>query len=295
MLSNNKASAADEFKRILNVIAESGLESKPRGQKVRETFMEMLTIDPLRPMPDFKERQFNFKYFAGEICWYLSRERSIDKIQDFSSFWKNITNQDGIVNSNYGSILFGKQLRWVYDSLCKDKNTRQAIAFLNEPKYQYEGNKDFVCTLNLLFFIRDNKLNMRVNIRSNDLIFGYSYDAPFFAFVLQDMYLWLKSTVYPELKLGTYFHFADNIHYYERHFDLVNRIRTTLDEKEKIQPYFELKKRMFDIEEDGTFNLRPDTIEFCKNVQKLAKEKVTYEPYINELRKFFEIETTSLL
>jgi thymidylate synthase len=110
-------------------------------------------------------------------------------------------------------------LKWCLDSLKADANTRQAIAFLNQPKYQFEGNKDFVCTMYLNFFIRDNKLNMKVQMRSNDIFYGLSFDAPFFALVHQHMVLWLKET-YPTLEIGEYMHFADNIHYYERHFEL---------------------------------------------------------------------------
>ena len=57
---------------------------------------------------------------------------------------------------------------------------------------------------------------MEVQMRSNDIFYGLTFDAPFFAFVHQHMYLWLKDT-YPTLSLGTYTHFADNIHFYEQH------------------------------------------------------------------------------
>ena len=94
---------------------------------------------------------------------------------------------------------------------------------INQPKYQFEGNKDFVCTMYLNFFIRDNKLNMKVQMRSNDIFYGLTFDAPFFSFVYQHVLIELKNT-YPELETGTYYHCADNIHYYERHFDLADDI-----------------------------------------------------------------------
>jgi thymidylate synthase len=60
---------------------------------------------------------------------------------------------------------------------------------------------------------------MKVQMRSNDIFYGLTFDAPFFALVHQHMLLWLKET-YPTLEIGEYMHFADNIHYYERHFEL---------------------------------------------------------------------------
>jgi thymidylate synthase len=153
----------------------------------------------------------------GELAWYLKKDRKIEYINNFSSFWLNIVDEQGNINSNYGNLLFGKQLQWSFDSLVKDKNTRQAISFVSRPSVQYPGNKDFVCTIYLNFWIRDNKLHMKVQMRSNDIFYGLSYDAPFFAFVQQTMYLWLRDK-YKELQLGNYYHCADNIHYYESIF-----------------------------------------------------------------------------
>jgi thymidylate synthase len=251
----------------------------------------MLQIDPIKAVPDFKERPFNFKYLAGEMMWYMSKEKTLDKIQMFSKFWNNITNPDGTINSNYGNLLFGEQLRWVYESLVNDKDTRQAIAFLNQPKFQYQGNKDFVCTMYLNFFIRHNKLNMKMTIRSNDIVFGFSYDAPFFSFIMQYIYLWLKQTAYPELELGTYYHYADNIHYYERHFDVMEKIKNTPEYEEKPQPKFELKKLPFIIGRRGECHLTNEGEEFCNIIEEMGKNDIKfYMPYIDALRKFIRID-----
>lgn len=214
-----------EFKEIIYDIEEYGDVSQPRDMKVKELTITTRNFDPKETFADFKDRKFNFKYFAGELAWYLKKDRDVDYIGNFSNFWSYITNPGtNEINSNYGSLLFGEQLQWALDSLKADKNTRQAIAFLNQPKYQFEGNKDFVCTMYLNFFIRNNKLNMKVQMRSNDIFYGLTFDAPFFSFVMQHMRLWLLDT-YPDLELGTYFHSADNIHFYERHFDLVEKIK----------------------------------------------------------------------
>lgn len=288
--------ASSEFKRILNKIKNRGKQTNPRDLKVKEILLQTLEIHPHYPIIDYPSREFNWRYLAGEIGWYLRKDTKLTYIQPFSNFWNKITNTDNTVNSNYGQLLFGEQLRWVYDSLVKDKDSRQAIAFLNQPKFQYPGNKDFVCTMYLNFFIRDNKLNMKMTIRSNDMVYGFSYDAPFFSFVMQHMYLWLKETKYPELELGTYYHYADNIHYYEQHFSLMNKI---LKEDMKTPPLFVLKKRMFHIEEDGTYVLCDDAKDFCDKVYNKALDKnsdQSHESYYDFMNKsgFFHIEATFL-
>jgi thymidylate synthase len=213
-----------EFKDLINNIETNGDVTQPRDMKVKELTVQTLEFNPTEPFANFNKRKFNWKYFAGELAWYMRKDRDVDYIGQFSGMWSTLTNPDSNeINSNYGYLLFNDQLQWVLDSLKADKNTRQAIAFLNQPKFQFKGNKDFVCTMYLNFFIRDNKLNMKVQMRSNDIFYGLTFDAPFFAFVQQHMRLWLLET-YPDLELGTYYHCADNIHFYERHFDLADNI-----------------------------------------------------------------------
>ena len=222
------------FSRVFkdNLQSISG-KTSPRGLKVKEKIFGQMTIDPLRPIADFESRPFNWKYFAGELAWYLKKDRDIDYINNFSSFWKGITNPGtNEINSNYGSLVFNEQLDWVVNSLVKDRESRQAIMFFNRPEFQFEGNKDFVCTMYANFFIRNNKLHMKVQMRSNDMFYGLTFDAPFFSFLHQIVYhlVWSKRMkngghVNDEvLALGDYHHFADNLHFYERHFGLADKI-----------------------------------------------------------------------
>lgn len=209
---------------LLNRIVNEGTEVEVRGLKVKELTNLILEVDPTLPFPNFSDRPFNDKYFDAELVWYKSKEKDINYIQEYSKFWKKLTNPGtNEVNSNYGNLLFGDQLKWVYDALKEDKFSRQAVAFLNNPNFQFPGNKDFVCTMYLNFWIRDNKLNMKVQMRSNDFFFGLTYDVPFFSYVMQNMMFLLRDT-YPELELGTYYHCADNVHIYERHYELADTI-----------------------------------------------------------------------
>lgn len=124
----------------------------------------------------------------------------------------------------------------------------------------------------------------------------FRYDAPFFSFVHQHMYLWLKETKYPELELGTYYHYADNIHYYERHFAVANKI---LKHNMKTPPLFKLKRRMFDIDESGNFRMGPDVFDFCESVydtaltEKDENLKSDYQQYVNLISPWVHIEGTN--
>jgi len=286
LTSSTELSISNVVKELICRINSFGTESAPRGQKVRELELEMLRLDPHFSLMDFEDRPFNYKYFMGELGWYLLKDRNIDFINNFSSFWKNIADEGGHINSNYGNLLFGDQLQWALDSLKKDKNTRQAVCFLNQPKFQYEGNKDFVCTMYLNFWIRDNKLNMKVQMRSNDIFFGLTYDAPFFSFVQQSMWYWLKDT-YKDLELGTYYHCADNIHYYERHFELADKI---VQEDEKSPLWFHLRSPLFFLK-NGNMLPTVEGIRFMESLTELTKqETITQEESRELLSQYFYIQ-----
>lgn len=275
------------FKNIISDIKFYGDVSKPRDLEVTELMYAGYKVNPKQAFANFNSREFNWKYFAGELAWYLNKDTNIDYINQFSGFWKNITNPGtNEINSNYGSLLFGEQLQWVVDSLKKDKNSRQAIAFLNQPKYQFEGNKDFVCTMYLNFSIRKNKLDMKVQMRSNDIFYGLTFDAPFFAFVQQHVYLWLKST-YQELELGTYHHYADNIHFYERHVELAE---TIVNEPLHTKQYtMEITKPVFNIE-NGSMLLTDHGINMIHNINEGINKNADKDYYSNILCDYLNIK-----
>lgn len=287
--ASKKNTLNHHFKKILSKIETNSLEVAPRGNKVKELYFEEMNIDPYYPIIDFPSRPFPFFYLLGEIGWYLSKDTSTEYINNFSSFWKNIEDPNGHVNSNYGNLLIGEQLFWVKTALIKDKNTRQAIAFLNKPDFQYPENKDFVCTMYLNFFIREDKLNMKMTIRSQDLFFGLSFDAPFFSFILQHMYLWLKKEAYPNLQLGDYYHFMDNSHYYERHYDVASKISNEFGTDYS----FILKEPMFYVNENDIYIdlITPKAKQFIQEVLNLRKSgEKRRQKYIEKLQEFFTIE-----
>jgi thymidylate synthase len=270
---------SETFKELITRIDQDGELSQPRDMKVKEVILADFPINPIEPIAEFTARPFNWKYFAGELAWYLHRDRSIDYINDYSKFWSKLTNPGtNEINSNYGSLVItDEQFGWVIESLKKDINSRQAIMFFNQPKFQFEGNKDFVCTMYANFFVRNNRLHMKVQMRSNDIFFGLTFDAPFFSFLMQSVYLILKDE-YPNLELGQYFHFADNLHFYERHFELADAIR-----KDELTSYAKLELKQKFIEyNDGVVSLSDAAFEFLKTMDAAkGREEINYKDVLS--------------
>jgi len=174
----------------------------------------------------------NKEYIEAEIEWYESESTNIYDIygdeREPPQAWQYSANDHGEINSNYGHLIwskkYGNQYNKVLKELLKNQDTRRASMIYQRPSIWYEykenGKNDFICTNTVTYYIRDNALHAVVQMRSNDVIFGYRND-----------YAWQKH-VFDLLRDDLYFqgyHIeagdivwqVQNLHVYERHFNLV--------------------------------------------------------------------------
>ena len=224
---------ADAYKKLLEILLDwPEYVTAPRNQKIHEFQNFSLEItNPVSCLFENERRSSQLKYISAELLWYLVGDNKAEFISHFSKFWKTIQNSDGTVNSAYGHLIFKErynptqmnQWQWCYESLAKDKETRQAIMHFNKPWHQFSENKDFVCTMYSNFLIRDNKLHMTVHMRSNDAILGLPTDIPFFVILQLNMWNLLRE-LYPDLEIGTYTHIVNSMHLYERNHELVKEM-----------------------------------------------------------------------
>lgn len=224
--------------------------SAPRGQKVREKFNYQFTVLYPQPDPivtlDEERNKVIADYSIKEFRLYDSCSNLANDFAEASKFWLKLANPDGTINSAYGYLIWkylshgnsfeleqtphpawpGKNVflltpkkytpwQWCLQSLKDDKDTRQAILRFSLPEHFWKGNKDFTCTLHGYFQIRDNKLSLTINMRSNDLTLGLVYDLPWFISLIYKMRDDLKD-VYPNLQIGNYTHYVHNLHIYDR-------------------------------------------------------------------------------
>lgn len=226
---------------LKDLLGSPDFETRPRDMNIRENMNVSLEItDPMYALYRNDRRSSQKKYLAAEFMWYFLGRNDVAWISEYAKFWESIQNPDGTANSAYGDLLFTQknevgmsQYEWALNSLIKDKDSRQATMNFNQPKHQYLSNKDFVCTMYANFHIRDNKLYLKVNMRSNDVILGTPTDIAFFCMLQQQMLHHLKA-LYQDLELGSYTHQADSYHLYERHFDLVRDMISTEWSEERL-------------------------------------------------------------
>lgn len=214
------------FVSIAQYMLDNGVYSSPRGKKTLELQNVWLTLhNPLDPIVSLPARNINMEYLHGEFQWYVSGSLNVSDINKFSSFWDSLADSNGTVNSNYGFIALkekwsGKsQVEWCIDRLHDDIHSRQAVINYNQPRHKYVGNKDFVCTLSQQFRINsEGALDTIVHMRSNDLIFGFSYDVQWFTYLQE----YIANSV--GVPVGRYHHIAQSLHVYEKHFEMLRNI-----------------------------------------------------------------------
>ena len=170
-------------------------------------------LNPLANTITNKERKWNLEYARAEWQWYLSGDRNITKLGKIYGkippIWIKMADDEGNVNSNYGYQWQRKrQLDAVVRKLKMDKDTRQACISIYDGKEMYKYNNDTPCTYAVQFTIVNNKLDMCVTMRSNDLWYGFCIDQYCFS-MLQQL---VASRL--DLPVGVYYHFAHNMHLY---------------------------------------------------------------------------------
>ena len=222
-----EANNANElFVNIAKQLKSVGVKKSPRGLETIEIQHAMLILRDIKDaVVTLPERNINFKYLQGELDWYESGSLQLKDIEKHSSFWKKIANSDGTVNSNYGYFVYKQlvngrsQFDWCYEKLQSDANSRQATIAYNQPMHKYDDNKDYVCTLSQSFIINNHgELDSVVHMRSNDLIYGLSYDLPWFTSVQRKLAKKLN------VATGNYYHYAMSLHVYKRYYNMLNAI-----------------------------------------------------------------------
>ena len=159
------------------------------------------------------ERNFNIDYAEAEWQWYLSGDPKISKLGEIygkiPQIWKRMADENGEVNSNYGyQWKRSHQLEYVASKIIKNPDTRHAAISIYDGKENNKYKTDTPCTYAIQFTVLNNKLNMSVYMRSNDLWYGFCIDQYCFSRLQQVM------SVMTGYEIGTYYHHAHNLHLY---------------------------------------------------------------------------------
>jgi thymidylate synthase len=248
---------------IASVLNKPDHITSPRQRPIREKLNMSFSVlaptsDPITTLDASRNDDIR-RYTMMEMDLYNQLTNQASDFVKASRFWSKIANPDLTVNSAYGWLIWGRKsvgnihyeypltckdwdekigegdcpldpqemMRtpwdWAKQSLIADKDTRQAFLRFSLPEHQWFGNKDQVCTMHGIFFIREDRLHLTVVMRSCDCVKGLVYDMPWFCSLLQRMREELLFT-YSGLQMGTYTHIAHSLHIYENDVDIVKKM-----------------------------------------------------------------------
>jgi thymidylate synthase len=206
MLNLSFKNASEAFYTLYKEINSSGI--------TREDTTALFNIgfyieNPLDNIITSEARKWNLKYAEYEWNWYLIGNPNAREISERAPIWKNHMDEHGNVVSNYGfQWQRNNQLEEIINKLKKDPATRQAVISIYDGKEISYYKKDTPCTLSIHFQIIEDKLCMTVNMRSNDLWYGFCNDQYCFS-KLQEL---ISNKI--NKKVGWYYHFSSNMHLY---------------------------------------------------------------------------------
>lgn len=160
-------------------------------------------------------RKLSPSYAAAETLWYLSGSDQVDMLLRYAPSYVKFADKDGKAYGAYGARIM-EPLHRIIGILTDDPNSRQAVAVVWRPEDLGMVGKtaDMPCTVSMQFLLRNQRLEMVVNMRSNDAWLGFPYDV--FAFTcIQRL---VASSL--DADVGLYHHHAGSMHIYERNREL---------------------------------------------------------------------------
>ena len=209
----------EAYKKSINLILQHGKLAAPRKKYIYEIEgLHLIITNPKQHFITNKKRKADLRFAIGEFIWYLSESDSLQHIQFYNKNHARYSDDDKTLYGAYGPRIFKEQWCQVVTKLKQDTESRQAVISIFEPRDNGVETKDVPCTVSIQFMVREGKLNMYVNMRSNDFILGFPYDC--FSFTL------FQKLMAEELGIdvGTYHHYVVSAHIYKEHFELSKEI-----------------------------------------------------------------------
>jgi len=205
--------APRSFYRLVRHVYNKGTEINGTKELINFSFKIKNPIDRLVSV----ERKINFPFAVAEWLAMVTCDGRLSFFKTFINDYDKYSTDKKFIDGAYGLRIsdWGKsnQIEAAISELAAFNNSRRAVISI------FNGSIDLVskdlwipCTETFQFLIRDNKLHMIVNMRSNDVYLGVPYDI--FSFTMIQEYIAMRLGV----PLGTYFHNAGSFHIYERQY-----------------------------------------------------------------------------
>lgn len=265
-------SFSEAYLDVTKHLVKNGKLEKSRNGGVIELLNFKTTItNPINRCVMGNDRNINIFFLLFEALWIWSGRKDVESLMMFNSNMKNYSDngvtfhapygfrlrnygvipdneyfnqnnreQSRVIEVNNGIYNFD-QIEEIIKMLNEDSQDRRAVASIWNPYLDLNYKcKDIPCNDMLMFKIRDNKLHLTIQNRSNDLHWGLPTNVFQFSFMLELMALILG------VEVGTQTHNSQSLHAY-----VDNPITLTMLNKNRYNVFSDLSSKIdFGFEEN---------------------------------------------
>ena len=210
---NASSALLGELKNIMH----HGERIAVRDHGTREVESRCFQItSPLERLVVIPHRSNNVFATVAESVWVMSGRNDVSFLKNYLPRAADFSDDGKVWRAGYGPRIRDwngvDQVRKIYHLLKSDQNSRRAVMTIFDPDRDFVSSKDIPCNNWLHWTIRNNKLNLSIAIRSNDIIWGFSGINTFEWSLLQEMIAhWLR------LEVGVQTYFIGSLHLYDHH------------------------------------------------------------------------------
>jgi thymidylate synthase len=203
----------DLLQKLLSKLLVSTNYTSPTRGAARELVGVLLELK--NPRARLSRSETRGKPFSclGEFLWYLTGDNRLDFINYYIPAYYAETEDGETIFGGYGPRLFKQrghnQIQNVIDLLLLKTESRRAVIQIFNAEDIARRHKEVPCTCTIHFLVRQNRLHMLTNMRSNDSYKGLPHDIFCFTMVQEVLARTLG------LEVGTYRHFVGSMHLYE--------------------------------------------------------------------------------
>jgi thymidylate synthase len=203
----------DLLHRVFQKLLETKHRIDPTRGRAAERVAVLLRLTNPRARLSRTETKGRLFSCLGELLWYLAGTKNLKFISYYLSRYQEESEDGRSVYGGYGPRLFGKRKNQVANILAllrRGGDSRRAVIQLFDSNDISKPHKEIPCTCTLQFMLRQRRLHMLTNMRSNDAFLGLPHDL--FAFTMfQEI---IARTLGAEL--GAYYHTVGSLHLYEK-------------------------------------------------------------------------------
>lgn len=207
---------ADAVIQAARMIRDKGEKVAPRGMETRELrHVQIVVMKPSAIPFDIPGRGIK-PFIAAAEALQLIGQISVPELMIAGASQFGRYTDGGIFHGAYGVRVHGR-IKPVIDKLCEDPWSRQAVLSIYDSRQDLGASvRDVPCTISLQFIGRDDRLDMRTSMRSNDVWLGLPYDL--------HQFIALQAAIAKDLNIevGTYVHSVGSLHAYEHDLEKID-------------------------------------------------------------------------